>query len=60
VAWHGHVTPEVAALLFPPVGEASPALKAEITPDPQPEHEVSDGEWREMMYREESQALVAD
>jgi hypothetical protein len=61
VALHGHVTPEVAALLFPAIGEASPALKEELTPDQQPEREVSDGEWYDIMaHDEESQVVVSD
>jgi hypothetical protein len=61
VALHGHVTPEVAALLFPPIGEASPALKEEVTtPDQQPEREVSDGERYDMTYDEESQVVVSE
>jgi hypothetical protein len=60
VALHGHVTPEVVALLFPPVGEGSPALKVETTPEPQSARAVSDDEWYYMTYDEESQVAVSD
>jgi hypothetical protein len=64
VALHGHVTPEVAALLFPRaeevVEEIVEALKEESAPESKPEHAVAPDEWHDMSYREETEVAVVD
>jgi hypothetical protein len=61
VALHGHVTPEVAALLFPRVDEALPPPKEEAaTPVQQFEPEVSAGGWYDITHSEEPEEVAAD
>jgi hypothetical protein len=61
VALHGHVTPEIAALLFPRVDEDSPAPKEEaLAPVQQWAPEVSESRRCDIARSEEPEAVIAD
>jgi hypothetical protein len=60
VALYGHVTPEVASLLFPPVDEVKEALQESVIAGQTPKEGVTGEQWYDIVYGAEPHTAASD